>query len=204
VEVVGLMTTVNRSFERVAIHAVRCELLDQQAQAAGLPLYTVELPSACSNAQYEAAMSEFVDHAKTEEIKHIAFGDLFLADVRAYREATLSGTGIVPLFPLWQSPTNELAREMIESGLRAMVTCVDPKQLGADFVGREFNRQFLSDLPAEIDPCGERGEFHTFAFDGPMFSEPISIELGEIVSRDGFIYADLLPAQKITSNASVG
>ena len=194
VEVVGLMTTVNQVHQRVSIHAVRLELLQRQAKAVGLPLQVIDLPSPCTNSQYEDVMGKFVDESKQRGIECMAFGDLFLVDIKEYREAKLAGTGITPLFPLWQTPTDRLAQEMISSGLRAMVTCVDPQHLPLSFAGREFNEQFLSDLPAHVDPCGERGEFHTFAFDGPMFEKPVRIELGSVVERDGFGYADLLPA----------
>jgi uncharacterized protein (TIGR00290 family) len=192
VEVVGLMTTVNQLHQRVAIHAVRLELLRRQAEALGLPLQVIDLPSPCTNSQYEEAMGRFVAESKQRGIECMAFGDLFLADIREYRETKLAGTGITPLFPLWQAPTDRLAKEMISSGLRAVVTCVDPQQLPLSFAGREFNEQFLADLPNHVDPCGERGEFHTFAFDGPMFEKPVSVELGAVVERDGFGYADLL------------
>ena len=194
VEVVGLMTTMNEVHQRVAIHAVRLELLERQAEALGLPVQVIDLPSPCTNAQYEAAMGKFVDESKRHGIECIAFGDLFLADIKEYREAKLAGTGIAPLFPLWLMPTDRLATEMIANGLRAVVTCVDPQQLPLSFAGREFNEQFLADLPDDVDPCGERGEFHTFAFDGPMFEKPVGIQKGEVVERDGFGYADLLPA----------
>ena len=193
VEVVGLMTTVNQLHRRISIHAVRCELLERQAEAVGLPLHLIDLPHPCANAQYEQAMSEFIGRAKRRGVECMAFGDLFLEDIKEYREAKLSGTGITPLFPLWLTPTDKLAREMIRSGLRAVVTCVDPRQLPASFAGREFNEQFLIDLPTGVDPCGERGEFHTFAFDGPMFGEAVEVEVGEIVEREGFVYADVLP-----------
>jgi len=193
-EVVGLLTTVNQLYQRVAIHAVRLELLQRQADAVGLPLHIIDLPYPCTNSQYEAKMAEFIEQAKHEGIECMAFGDLFLDDIRKYREAKLAGTGITPLFPLWQTPTGKLAKEMISGGLRAFVTCIDPAQLSGSFAGREFNEEFLSTLPDHVDPCGERGEFHTFAFDGPMFSKPVAIELGEITEREGFVYADLLPA----------
>jgi uncharacterized protein (TIGR00290 family) len=192
IEVVGLMTTVNDLYQRVSIHAVRLELLRQQAEAAGLPLQLIHLPSPCSNAQYEAAMQEFVQQSKDQGIECMAFGDLFLADIREYREAKLSHTGITPLFPLWNLPTIDLATRMITGGLRAIVTCVDPGQLPATFAGREFGHEFLSDLPAGVDPCGERGEFHTFAFAGPMFRRALEIEVGDVQERDGFVYADVL------------
>lgn len=192
-EVVGLMTTVNQVYQRISIHAVRLELLQLQADAAGLPLYQIGLPYPCTNADYEAAMETFIGRAREGGVECMAFGDLFLADIREYREARLAGTGLTPLFPIWQTPTDELAKQMIAGGLRAIVTCVDPQQLPAGFAGREFNQQFLADLPAHVDPCGERGEFHTFAFDGPMFRSAIDVEVGVISEREGFVYADVLP-----------
>lgn len=192
-EIAGLLTTVNQLFQRIAIHAVRLELLHRQADAVGLPLHIIELPHPCSNSQYEAAMEKFVAASRERGIECMAFGDLFLEDIKQYREAKLSGTGITPLFPLWLTPTDKLAREMISNGLRAVVTCVDPRQLPASFAGRGFNKQFLIDLPTQVDPCGERGEFHTFAFNGPMFNRPIDVEVGETHEREGFVYADVLP-----------
>ena len=192
VEVAGLLTTVNEEHARVAIHAVRVELLEAQAEAAGLPLWKVPIPSPCTNERYEEAMRAALERAKSEEIAAFAFGDLFLADIRAYREERLRDSGLRPLFPIWARPTHELAREMIAAGLRARVTCVDPKQLPASFAGREFDAAFLADLPPGADPCGERGEFHTFAYDGPMFSRPVPIRSGEILERDGFVFADLM------------
>lgn len=195
-DVVGLLTTVNEVHSRVAMHAVRVELLEAQAKAVGLPLRKISIPSPCSNAEYEAAMLAAVERAKSEGIKTLAFGDLFLEDIRRYREERLRETGVAPIFPIWAMPTRELAYEMVKSGLRARVTCVDPKQLPESFVGREFDAQFLADLPSDVDPCGERGEFHTFAYDGPMFEHPVPIQLGEIVRRDGFVFADLLMREK--------
>jgi uncharacterized protein (TIGR00290 family) len=192
--IVGLITTVNQLYQRIAIHAVRLELLERQAEAVGLPLQIINLPSPCSNAQYETAMEKFVAESREAGIEGMAFGDLFLQDIREYREAKLAGTGITPLFPLWKMPTDLLAREMISSGLRAMISCVDPQQLPASFAGREFDEALLAALPEKVDRCGERGEFHTFAFDGPMFSKPVDIRVGEIVEREGFVYADLLPS----------
>src|SRR5438132_8148070 len=191
-EIAGLMTTVNQLYQRIAIHAVRLELLQRQAEAVGLPLHIVDLPYPCSNSQYETTMEKFIEQLKQQGIECIAFGDLFLADIKAYREAKLSGTGITPLFPIWLTPTDQLAREMISTGLRVIVTCVDPKQMPASFAGREFNEELLAALPDHVDPCGEHGEFHTFAFDGPMFSKAVDIELGEIMEREGFVYADVL------------
>jgi len=175
------------------MHAVRRELLELQAASAGMPLWTVPLPWPCSNEQYEARMREVCERAVREGVKAVAFGDLFLADIRAYRERQLAGTGLELLFPVWLLPTAELAAGMIASGLRARVTCVDPKALPRAFAGRDFDSGFLADLPTGVDPCGENGEFHTFVYDGPMFRRPIPIELGEIVDRDGFVFADLTP-----------
>jgi uncharacterized protein (TIGR00290 family) len=194
VEVVGLLTTLNAAAARVAMHAVRDELLDRQALAAGLPVWKVQLPWPCSNEVYEALMSEVFERARVEGIDEIAYGDLFLEDVRAYREARHAGTGIGTRFPLWGMPTRELAQDMLAGGLRATLTCVDPRQLSANFVGREFDAALLAELPASVDPCGERGEFHTFAHAGPMFSAPVAVIAGEIVERDGFAFADLVPA----------
>jgi diphthamide synthase (EF-2-diphthine--ammonia ligase) len=154
----------------------------------------VNLPDPCSNSQYEAALKAVVGEALPDGVECMAFGDLFLRDVREYREAQLAGTGLTPLFPLWGLPTDELAREMVGGGLRAVVSCVDPRQLPAGFAGCEYDAAFLSELPAGVDPCGERGEFHTFAFDGPMFLRPIDVKVGEVVERGGFAYADILPA----------
>jgi len=193
VEVVALLTTINEAFDRVAMHAVRAELLRQQADAAGVPLWPVPIPWPCSNQQYEAAMTAALERARAEGIGAAAFGDLFLEDIRRYREERLRGTGIEPLFPLWGIPTDRLARDMIAGGLRARLTCVDPRQLPASFAGRAFDEALLAELPPAIDPCGERGEFHTFAHAGPMFARPIAIEAGAVVERDGFVFADLLP-----------
>ena len=192
VDVVGLLTTVNEVYARVAMHAVRVELLEAQAEAIGLPLWKISIPSPCSNEEYEAAMLAAIERAKSEEINTYAFGDLFLEDIRRYREERLRETGVSPIFPVWALPTKELAREMIAAGLRARVTCVDPKQLPASFAGREFDAAFLADLPPTADACGERGEFHTFAYDGPMFKHSVPVQSGEIIERDGFVFADLL------------
>ncbi|NKE71911.1 adenine nucleotide alpha hydrolase [Candidatus Manganitrophus noduliformans] len=194
IEVTGLVTTVNERHQRVAMHAVRLSLLQAQAEAAGVPLHVVPIPSPCSNEAYEAAMRRLIEEAKQEGVTQMAFGDLFLEDIRAYREQQLSGTGITPLFPLWQIPTDRLAQEMIAGGLSAVITCIDPRHLAPTFAGRTFNASFLDDLPKEVDPCGERGEFHSFAVAGPMFRHPISVTVGEVVTRDGFVFADLLPA----------
>ena len=192
VPVVGLLTTINQAFDRVAMHAVRRSLLDAQARSIGIPLWPVPLPWPCSNEDYERMMSDVCRQAKAEGIECVAFGDLFLPEVRAYRERQLEGTGLTPLFPLWGLPTGALAREMLAGGLKARITCVDPKVLPPTFAGREFDQAFLADLPAGVDPCGEKGEFHTFAYGGPIFREPIPISTGEVVERDGFVFADLL------------
>jgi uncharacterized protein (TIGR00290 family) len=191
VPVVGLLTTINQAFDRVAMHAVRRSLLDAQARSIGIPLWPVPLPWPCSNEDYERIMADVCRQAKAEGIECVAFGDLFLPEVRAYRERQLEGTGLTPLFPLWELPTDALAREMLAGGLKARITCVDPKVLPPTFAGREFDQALLADLPAGVDPCGEKGEFHTFAYGGPMFREPIPISTGEVVERDGFVFADL-------------
>lgn len=191
VEVVGLFTTLNRSADRVSMHGVRESVLEAQAQACGLPLLKVPLPDPCSDEDYKAAMSVAIDQARAQGVEAVAFGDLFLADVRAYREAQLAPTGLIPLFPLWERPTAELAREMIDAGLQAVITCVDTDQLGRRFVGRSFDRGLLEDLPASVDPCAENGEFHTVAIAGPMFSRPLSVEPGEVVAHGRFVFADV-------------
>ena len=195
VEVVGLLTTLNQAFDRVAMHAVRRDLLERQCQAAGLPLWSVPLPWPCSNQDYERIMAGVCRRAHSEGIESMAFGDLYLADVRAYRERQLQGTGIAPLFPLWGMPTGSLAREMLAGGLKAKITCVDPKILPDSFAGREFDEAFLAELPDGVDPCAEKGEFHTFAYAGPMFKTPIPVSVGDVVRRDGFVFADLVAEQ---------
>jgi uncharacterized protein (TIGR00290 family) len=190
----GLLTTTNQAFDRVAMHAVRRELLDAQARAARLPLYVVPLPGPCSNEQYESIMRTAIAGFVAEGFTHVAFGDLFLEDVRKYREDRLAGTGLEPIFPIWKTkPTTDLAHDMIEAGLKARLTCIDPRKLDRSFAGRTFDAQLLKDLPAGIDPCGENGEFHSYAFAGPMFAEEIKLKTGDIVDRDGFVFADLLP-----------
>ena len=199
VEVVGLLTTINEAFDRVAMHAVRTELLRAQADAADLPLWPVLIPWPCSNAEYEAAMNVAMARARAAGITHVAFGDLFLEDIRRYREERLAPTGIAPLFPIWGTPTDALAQRMVDAGLRARLTCVDPKSLDARFAGREFDAALLAELPPSVDRCGERGEFHTFAYDGPMFRRPVPIRAGEVVTRDGFVFADLLPSSEVAA-----
>jgi len=196
VEVVGLLTTVSEAYDRVSMHGVRRELLQDQADAAGLPLVIVPIPSPCPNEVYEAAMEKALAAAQTNGVAAVAFGDLFLEDVRRYREERMARTRLQPRFPLWGRPTAPLADEMIAAGLTARLTCVDPRHLPASFAGRRFDRTLLRDLPAGVDPCGENGEFHTFACDGPMFRRPIRVRPGEVVERDGFVFADLLPDQE--------
>lgn len=190
----GLLTTTNQAFDRVAMHAVRRELLDAQARAARLPLYVVPLPWPCSNEQYESIMRTAIAGFVAEGFTHVAFGDLFLEDVRKYREDRLAGTGLEPIFPIWKTkPTTDLAHDMIEGGLKARLTCIDPRKLDRSFAGRTFDADLLADLPTGVDPCGENGEFHSYAFAGPMFAEEIKLKTGDIVDRDGFVFADLLP-----------
>ncbi|HIL93706.1 MAG TPA: adenine nucleotide alpha hydrolase [Cycloclasticus sp.] len=193
IELVGLVTTINETHQRVAMHAVRVALLKQQAQAADLPLHIIPIPHPCSNELYNQAMNDFFASIQGQGVTHIAFGDLYLEDIRQYRVDNLKRTGLEPLFPLWLRPTDQLAQAMLAGGLKTRITCIDPKQLSASFCGREFNQQFLNDLPEGVDPCGENGEFHSFAYAGPMFKHAISITSGEVVERDDFVFADLLP-----------
>ena len=197
VEVTGLFTTINATFDRVAMHAVRRTLLEAQARATGLPLHMIDIPYPCPNVEYERAMGAFIDRAKAAGVEAMAFGDLFLADIRAYREQRLAGTGITPLFPLWQRETGKLARDMIAAGLVAHLTCVDPTKLDAKFAGHTFDHALLAELPGSVDPCGENGEFHTFVSAGPMFLRPVPARIGEVVARDGFVFADILPAESV-------
>jgi uncharacterized protein (TIGR00290 family) len=192
-DVVGLLTTITQTFGRVSIHGVREELLDQQSSALGLPLRKVEIPYPCPNAVYEEVMAKSVEGMEDQGITRIVFGDLFLEDVRAYRESRLASTAISPVFPLWHRNTADLAHEMIRSGFEARVVCVDPRKLSQKFAGRRFDSSFLADLPPAVDPCGENGEFHTFVTGGPMFSHTIPVVEGRVVERDGFVFADLMP-----------
>jgi uncharacterized protein (TIGR00290 family) len=192
IELVGLVTTVNETHQRVAMHAVRVALLKEQATAANLSLHIINIPHPCSNEVYNQAMNGFFDSIEGQGITHMAFGDLYLEDVRQYRIENLKATGLEPLFPLWLKPTDQLAQEMLAGGLKTRITCVDPKQLSPSFAGREFNQNFLDDLPESVDPCGENGEFHSFAYAGPMFKQAINTQLGEVVERDGFVFADLI------------
>jgi uncharacterized protein (TIGR00290 family) len=192
-EIVGALTTVTETFGRVSMHGVREELLTAQLEAAGLPLRIVPIPYPCPNEVYEARMAMALSQAKAEGVAHAIFGDLFLEDVRAYREARMAGTGVAPVFPLWGRPTDALARAMIEGGLKTHPVTVDLKALPKSFAGRKFDEALLGDLPAGVDPCGERGEFHTCVLGGPMFSRAIPASVGDIVERDGFAFADLIP-----------
>jgi len=193
ITLVGIFCTVNKEYDRVAMHGVRVELLRQQADSIGLPLEIIEIPYPCSNAEYEKIMGQFVERAKKDNIVHFAFGDLFLEEVRAYREEKLKGSGINPIFPIWGIPTDKLSREMISGGLKTVITCINPKQMPKELIGREFDENFLDSLPETVDPCGENGEFHSFVFDGPMFNEKLEIVVGDIVHRDNFVFADVLP-----------
>jgi len=200
-EIVALLTTVNVTHQRVAMHAVRESLLEMQADAAGLPLVKVPIPSPCPNEVYEQAMSEAMARARAVGVWHVAFGDLFLEDIRAYREKQLAACGMTPIFPLWGIETKRLANEMISGGLAAYLTCVDLRKLDRSFAGRRFDAELLRLLPSSVDPCGENGEFHTFANEGPMFSRPLPIVTGEVLERDGFVFADILPATAAATRA---
>jgi uncharacterized protein (TIGR00290 family) len=202
-EIVALLTTVNEKFRRVAMHGVREELLDAQAEALGLPLVKIPLPWPCPNQAYEEALAAAVRRARAEGVRCMVFGDLFLEDIRRYRIEKLAGTGIEPKFPIWGLDTALLAREMVAAGLRARLTCVDPRQLPREFAGRTFDSELLKDLPPGVDPCGENGEFHSFAFAGPMFRNTIAVRMGEVVERDGFIYADVCPAKAAARGAKM-
>jgi len=201
VDVVELLTTINCDYARVAMHAVRENLLEMQAAAVGLPLVKVPIPAQCRNQHYEQAMSSAMERARAEGVFHIVFGDLFLEDIRAYRENHLAACGMKAVFPLWRKDTRLLAKEMLESGLSAYITCVDPTKLDRAFAGRRFDAELLGELPREVDPCGENGEFHTFACAGPMFRRSLPIDVGEIVERDGFVFADLLPGAEVTARS---
>jgi uncharacterized protein (TIGR00290 family) len=192
--VAALLTTINESVDRVAMHAVRRTVLEAQAAAAGLPLSVVYIPDPCPNDAYERQMQLAVASALADGFTHVAFGDLFLEDVRRYRESRLAGTGLEPLFPIWGIPTADLSRQMLQSGLRAVLTCVDTRILDPKFVGRDYDAELLAELPASVDPCGEKGEFHTCAYAGPMFKAPLHVQRGELVRRDPFIWSDVLLA----------
>ncbi|MCW5583564.1 MAG: adenine nucleotide alpha hydrolase, partial [Gammaproteobacteria bacterium] len=191
---VGLLSTVTEEYDRVAMHSTRYELLKKQAEQLGIPLYPVFIPASCSNKIYEERMQSMLEQVIKYGITHVVFGDLFLEDIRKYRESTLVTTNITPLFPLWGKNTVSLAREMINAGIKAVLTCVDPKKLDSSFVGRQFDEQLLNDFPNGVDPCGEYGEFHTFVYDGPMFYHPIPISVGKVVERSGYIFVDVINA----------
>jgi uncharacterized protein (TIGR00290 family) len=193
VEVVGLLTTVNTTHGRVAMHSTRLTIVEAQARAVGLPLHVIPLPWPCSNEVYERAMRGAIEDGLKSGATHVAFGDLSLEDIRAYRIKQLEGSGLEPLFPIWLEPTEPLARRMIDAGVEAILTCVDPKKLSRSFAGRKFDHAFLDELPQGVDPCGENGEFHTCVLAGPMFREPLYAAVGEVVERDGFYFADLVP-----------
>jgi uncharacterized protein (TIGR00290 family) len=192
IHVAALLTTFNSAFERVAMHAVRRGLVQQQAERTGIPLWQVELPWPCSNQEYESRMGALCQRATREGINAIAFGDLFLQDIRDYRVRQLAGSGLEPLFPVWQIPTEKLGREMIAAGVKAKITCVDPSKLPSSFAGRDYDLPLIESFPPEVDPCGENGEFHTFVWDAPVFCCPIAVRVGDLVERDGFVFADLL------------
>ena len=192
IRVEGLFTTVNRTHGRVAMHAVNEALLDLQARGVGLPLRKLEIPYPCSNEKYQTVMGAFVHEARSQGVESMAFGDVFLEDVRKYREEKLESTGITPLFPLWGLETDHMARTLLDAGFRMIITCVDPRHVPKDFAGRQFDDSLLKDLPSPVDPCGENGEFHTFVYDGPIFKKPLHVEVGEIVERDGFVFADVV------------
>jgi uncharacterized protein (TIGR00290 family) len=192
IEVVALITIFNKEADRVAMHAVRRELVEAQSESAGVPLWPVELPWPCSNPEYEERMRAVCQRAIAEGITAVAFGDLFLQEIRDYRVRQLQGSGLEPLFPVWHIPTERLSREMIAAGLKARITCVDSAKLAKIFAGREYDLALLQSLPPGIDPCGENGEFHTFVYDAPVFARPIGLRLGTVIERDGFAFADLL------------
>ena len=193
IQVIALITALNSEAGRVAMHAVRRELVQAQAERTGIPLWAVELPWPCSNLEYEDRMRTLCQRATAEGVTAVAFGDLFLQDVRDYRIRQLQGSGLEPLFPVWQIPTGQLSRDLIAAGVKAKVTCVDPSKVAKSFAGREYDLSLLNALPAGADPCGENGEFHTFVYDAPVFSHPIEVRNGALVERDGFVFADLLP-----------
>ena len=194
-DLVGLVTTVTEDFNRVSMHGVREELLDAQVASLGIPCHKVRIPALCSNEIYEREMGRVLTDAKRSGVTQVVFGDLFLQDIRSYREARLAELGLQGVFPLWMRDTARLAQEMLDAGMEAILTCVDPRKLDASFAGRRFDAALLRDLPVGIDPCGENGEFHTFASAGPMFKQRIPVAVGEIVERNGFVFADLLRAE---------
>jgi uncharacterized protein (TIGR00290 family) len=193
IKVAALLTTFNSAADRVAMHAVRRQLVEMQAGQTGIPMWPVDLPWPCSNVEYEERMRGVCQRALADGITAVAFGDLFLEDIRDYRVRQLQGSGLEPLFPVWQIPTAQLARDMIAAGVRAKITCVDPAQVDRSLAGRDYDQAFLDALPSGVDPCGENGEFHTFVYDAPVFARPVEVRVGEIIERDGFVFADVLP-----------
>jgi len=192
-DIVGALTTLNEQYARVAMHGVRDSVLEAQIAALGLPALKVMLPHPCSNEVYEQRLAQACERLRSEGVTHIVFGDLFLEDIRAYREKQLAMLGMTPIFPLWKRDTAVLAREMIESGLVAHLVCVDPRRLAREFAGRRFDRKLIEELPADVDPCGENGEFHTVVSAGPMFAAPLQVAVGAVVERDGYVFADVTP-----------
>ena len=193
IQIAALITTFNTAADRVAMHAVRRALVEAQGERTGIPLWAVELPWPCSNLEYEDRMRAVCQRATAAGVSTVAFGDLFLQDVREYRLRQLQGSGLEPLFPLWQIPTGQLSRDMIAVGVKAKITCVDPSKVAKSLAGREYDVSLLNALPAGVDPCGENGEFHTFVYDSPVFSQPIEVQVGEVVEHDGFVFADVFP-----------
>ena len=189
----ALLTTVTEKYDRISMHGVRRVLLDRQAESLGLPLHPVPIPPQCVNSVYEERMKEALEQHLAEGVRHVAFGDIFLEDLRVYREKNLAQVGMQAVFPIWKRDTKELAREFVRLGFRAIAVCVDPRVLDASFAGRELDASFFADLPPGVDACGENGEFHTYVFDGPVFKTPIAVRTGEKVVRDGFYFCDLLP-----------
>jgi uncharacterized protein (TIGR00290 family) len=204
VEVTGLLVTMNADADRVAMHAVRRDLVTAQAAALDLPVHFVQLPWPCPNEDYERLMADACDAALADGASALVFGDLFLEDIRAYRETQLAGSGLTPMFPLWRQPTPALARRMIDVGVDAVVTCVDPRALDASYAGRPFDTTFLADLPPNVDPCGENGEFHTFVRDAPGFAAPVAAQTGDVVERDGFVFCDVLPVTYSAGRRLIG
>jgi uncharacterized protein (TIGR00290 family) len=195
-EVIALLTTVTEGYERISMHGVRRELLHRQADSIGLPLEEVRIPPQCVNPVYEARMGEVVLRFRDRGVRHVAFGDIFLEDLRAYREQKLVAADMTALFPIWKVDTRELAARFLHDKFRAITVCIDPKKLDASFAGRELDASFFRDLPPGVDPCGENGEFHTYVFDGPVFRSPIPVQVGAVVERDSFVFCDLMPAKE--------
>jgi uncharacterized protein (TIGR00290 family) len=193
VDLIGLFTVVNEKYDRVAMHAVRTELLQKQADALGFPLKIIHIPDPCNDEEYKKVMSGFMENVFSQKIEYMAYGDLFLQDIRNYRENHLKGTGIMPIFPLWNKPTKELAEEILYSGVCAYITCVDPRKMSPECIGQKWSRSLIDSLPKTVDPCGENGEFHTVVVDGPMFKKPVKVSVGEVIERDGFVFADIIP-----------